>query len=155
MCVTDRAPKINTGTFKINSYRKEKVPSGQLSNTCCAMSPADSLGLKRNSFVLPLTRISFRFIWNKRDCHMKCLHGTFYKAIKKNCLRNNIYIFRAPRAHTSDKWEQKYHFKITFRLRLQRNASAIELARNVSAWHVRNRKRFLKVQIKSVILPLS
>lgn len=34
--------------------------SGQLSKTCWAMSPADSLGLNRNSFVLPLTNINFK-----------------------------------------------------------------------------------------------
>lgn len=37
-------------------------PSGQLSNTVCAMSPAESLGLNRNSFVFPLTRINRRLI---------------------------------------------------------------------------------------------
>lgn len=35
--------------------------SGQFSNTCCAMSPAESLGLNRNSFVFPLTRMRRRF----------------------------------------------------------------------------------------------
>lgn len=37
-------------------------PSGQFSNTWCAISPAESLGLNRNSFVLPLTRMRRRFI---------------------------------------------------------------------------------------------
>lgn len=36
--------------------------SGQFSNTVSAMSPAESDGLNRNSFVLPLTSISRRFI---------------------------------------------------------------------------------------------
>lgn len=36
--------------------------SGQLSNTVCAISPAESEGLNRNSFVLPLTSINRRFI---------------------------------------------------------------------------------------------
>lgn len=36
--------------------------SGQLSNTCCAISAAESLVLKRYSFVLPLTSINLRLI---------------------------------------------------------------------------------------------
>lgn len=36
--------------------------SGQLSNTVCAISPAESDGLNRNSFVLPLTSIKRKFI---------------------------------------------------------------------------------------------
>lgn len=43
------------------------VPSGQFSNTWCAMSPAESLGLNRNSFVLPLTRMRRRFICKQRN----------------------------------------------------------------------------------------
>lgn len=34
---------------------------GQLSNTCWAISAAESFGLKANSLVLPLTKISRRF----------------------------------------------------------------------------------------------
>lgn len=45
------------------------LPSGQQSKTCCAISPADSFGLKRNSFVFPLTRMRRRFICNKKDTH--------------------------------------------------------------------------------------
>lgn len=50
---------------------REKVvgyysPIGQLSYTCLAMSAAESLGEKRNSFVLPLTKMSFRLIWKKK-----------------------------------------------------------------------------------------
>lgn len=35
---------------------------GQLSYTCLAMSAAESLGEKRNSFVFPLTKMSRRLI---------------------------------------------------------------------------------------------
>lgn len=38
------------------------LPSGQLSNTVWAISPAESDGLNKNSFVFPLTKISRRFI---------------------------------------------------------------------------------------------
>ena len=41
-------------------------PSGHCSNTIFAISPADSDGLKRNSFVLPLTRIRRRLILKKK-----------------------------------------------------------------------------------------
>lgn len=41
---------------------KSLLPSGQLSNTVCAISPAESVGLNRNSFVLPLTSIKRKFI---------------------------------------------------------------------------------------------
>lgn len=40
------------------------LPIGQLSYTCLAMSAAESLGEKRNSFVFPLTKMSRRLIWN-------------------------------------------------------------------------------------------
>lgn len=50
------------------------IPSGQLSKTCCAISPAESLGLKRNSFVFPLTRISRRFICNTKNNFHIILH---------------------------------------------------------------------------------
>jgi len=36
------------------------LPSGQLSKTNCAISEAESSGEKRNSLVLPETRISLR-----------------------------------------------------------------------------------------------
>lgn len=42
-------------------------PIGQLSYTCLAMSAAESLGEKRNSFVLPLTKMSFRLIWKTKQ----------------------------------------------------------------------------------------
>jgi hypothetical protein len=50
------------------------LPSGQLSKTCCAISPADSLGLNRNSLVLPLTRMSRRLICkNTKKCFRRRL----------------------------------------------------------------------------------
>lgn len=42
-------------------------PIGQLSYTCLAISAAESLGEKRNSFVLPLTKMSFRLIWKTKQ----------------------------------------------------------------------------------------
>lgn len=42
------------------------LPSGQLSNTYCAISPAELLALNKNSFVLPLTNIKRKLICNKR-----------------------------------------------------------------------------------------
>lgn len=48
-------------------------PSGQLSNTVCAISPAESDGLNRNSFVLPLTSIKRKFICKRTGRRGKLL----------------------------------------------------------------------------------
>lgn len=47
------------------------LPSGHWSNTVCAISPAESDGLNKNSFVLPLTRIRRKFIWIARTMSEK------------------------------------------------------------------------------------
>jgi hypothetical protein len=60
--VPDKLIKLIALTLAHTRAILECVPSGQLSNTVCAMSPAESLGLNRNSFVFPLTRINRRLI---------------------------------------------------------------------------------------------
>lgn len=77
--------------------RFDFLPSGQLSKTCWAMSPAESLGLKRNSFVFPLTSINRRLICNKTKHLMRCFLTHFTKMCLllifteylKVCCKNN------------------------------------------------------------------
>lgn len=73
-----RAPNVTLLWRNLPWYIKRKISafataswrqsSGQLSKTCCAISPADSLGLKRNSFVFPLTNISRKLILSAGIC---------------------------------------------------------------------------------------
>lgn len=51
-------------SLKISAFATASASqsSGQFSNTVSAISPAESVCLKRNSFVFPLTSISLRFI---------------------------------------------------------------------------------------------
>lgn len=59
--------QAQTSSINSRQYKKSRyVPSGQFSKTWWAMSPAESLGLNRNSFVLPHTSISRRFICKTR-----------------------------------------------------------------------------------------
>lgn len=53
-----------------NNIIIDYLPSGQLSNTICAISPAESEGLNKNSFVLPLTSMRRKFIWKKEKSNV-------------------------------------------------------------------------------------
>lgn len=60
-------PHVESQVWIIEMMMKSQyLPCGQFSNTWWAMSPAESLGLNRNSFVFPLTRMRRRFIWKRK-----------------------------------------------------------------------------------------
>lgn len=79
--------------------RRDNSPSGQFSKTWWAMSPAESLGLNRNSFVLPLTRMRRRFICNKKS------KGSFsYTTRSLIFIKNNGQVLLGIRSNFTVYW---------------------------------------------------
>lgn len=64
------------GSMTSQTVGADYSPIGQLSYTCLAMSAAESLGEKRNSFVFPLTKMSFRLIWKTNQVLLLEKHST-------------------------------------------------------------------------------